>query len=30
MIGRVTHGAAVTVDGREWVGPRGWEHFGRG
>jgi thiamine-monophosphate kinase len=30
VIGRVTRGAGVTVDGREWVGPRGWEHFGRG
>jgi hypothetical protein len=26
----VSRGDGVTVDGREWVGPRGWEHFGRG
>lgn len=30
IIGKVSRGEGVTVDGREWVGPRGWEHFGRG
>lgn len=30
VIGRASRGTGVTVDGREWVGPRGWEHFGRG
>lgn len=30
VIGQVSRGAGVTVGGREWVGPRGWEHFGRG
>jgi thiamine-monophosphate kinase len=29
-VGRVRRGGGVTVDGREWAGPRGWEHFGRG
>jgi thiamine-monophosphate kinase len=29
VIGRVTRGEGVTVDGREWVGQRGWEHFTR-
>lgn len=26
-IGRVTEGGGLTVDGREWTGPAGWEHF---
>jgi thiamine-monophosphate kinase len=30
VIGRVTRGEGVTVDGRDWVGPRGWDHFARG
>lgn len=29
VVGRVSRGSGVTVDGREWIGPRGWEHFGR-
>jgi thiamine-monophosphate kinase len=28
-VGRVSRGEGVTVDGREWAGPRGWEHFQR-
>jgi thiamine-monophosphate kinase len=28
VIGRVAEGAGVTVDGAEWAGPRGWQHFG--
>jgi len=30
VVGRVTRGEGVTVDGRDWVGPRGWDHFTRG
>jgi thiamine-monophosphate kinase len=26
-VGRVTHGAGVTVDGREFTSPGGFEHF---
>jgi thiamine-monophosphate kinase len=29
IVGRVCAGGGITVDGREWDGPRGWEHFGR-
>ncbi|WP_027343741.1 thiamine-phosphate kinase [Hamadaea tsunoensis] len=29
-VGKVSRGEGVTVDGREWSGPRGWDHFHRG
>ncbi|WP_290861847.1 thiamine-phosphate kinase [Hamadaea sp.] len=29
VIGKVGRGEGVTVDGRDWVGPRGWDHFTR-
>jgi thiamine-monophosphate kinase len=30
VIGRVTEGAGVTIDGRAWSGQGGWEHFSAG
>lgn len=29
IVGKVSRGEGVTVDGRDWVGPRGWDHFTR-
>ena len=27
VIGEVVEGGTVTVDGRPWYGPKGWDHF---
>jgi len=27
VIGKVRPGRGVLVDGREWTGPTGWDHF---
>lgn len=29
-IGAVAEGSGVTVDGRRWTGPTGWDHFSKG
>ncbi|MCP2324981.1 thiamine-monophosphate kinase [Hamadaea flava] len=29
IVGKVSRGEGVSVDGRDWVGPRGWDHFTR-
>ncbi len=29
VVGTVTEGEGVTVDGQQWPGPAGWDHFGR-
>ena len=29
VVGKVADGQGVTVDGEEWAGPKGWDHFAR-